>query len=86
MVAILSPHDDDNADITPRLVRVRVTRPPIAAVVSSPDGGQTFTISGLSRVEATHLAILLAERDSPITQYIGVSLGRSLFPDVEVRS
>jgi hypothetical protein len=85
MVAIHSLHEHDESE-TPRLVRVPVPRPPVAAVVSTPDEGQTFTVTGLSRTEATHIAIILAERESPITQYIGVSLGRALFPDVEVAS
>ena len=70
-----------NPDQRPRITRIPTPRPPVAAVVSTPDEGETFAITGLSRHEATVLAIVIAE--NPIVGYIGHDLGRAIFPDID---
>lgn len=77
MVTILHLDHED----APRITRIPTPRPPVAAVVSTPDGGETFAITGLSRHEATVLAIVIAE--NPIVGYIGHDLGCAIFPDVD---
>src|SRR5690606_24860497 len=81
MVTFISRNRNDQ-QAAPRIVRVPVTQPPVAAVVSSPDDGASFTIAGMSRIEATHLAILIAENAR--LGYIAHDLGAVLFPRIEV--
>lgn len=67
-----------------RITRIPVSRPPVAAVVSTPDQGETFTIRGLTRHEATFLAISIAE--NPVVGYIGHDLGRAIFPAIDTEA
>lgn len=77
MVTILHPDPEH----TPRITRIPVSRPPVSAIVSTPDEGETFTITGLSRHEATILAIVIAE--NPVVGYVGHDLGRAVYPSID---